>query len=194
MAALLDAEKSVVVGIDFQGRLMELVYRHEELVGSVSRLYEIAGLFAVPIVMTEQYPKGLGPTAPALTEVLERVASSVETVEKGSFSCCGEPSFLRALDAARPPGDRQIVLSGIEAHICVVQTCLELCANGEQVYVAAECVTGRGQEARADSLARMAAAGAQVVSSESIAFEWARSKDHPQFKAVSGVLKGAPLP
>ncbi len=190
---LADAQKSLVVAIDFQGRLMELVHRHEALVPEVSRLLRIADLMKVPVVVTEQYPKGLGPTVPPLREVLDSLDTEVTTVEKTTFSCCGEPAFLEAVDALRPAGDRQIVLAGIEAHICVVQTCLELCAAGENVLVASECVTGRGPEARQWALERMSQAGAQITSTESLAFEWARDKDHPDFKAVSGILKGAPL-
>ena len=191
---LADRRRAIVVGIDFQGRLMELVYRHDSLVEDTSRLFRLADLVEVPIVVTEQYPRGLGPTVPALKEVLEQLATPVRWVEKVSFSCCGEPLFVQALDALREPGRRQIVLAGIEAHICIVQTCLDLLERGEEVFVSSECVTGRGTEARQWALERMRQAGAQIVSTESLAFEWARTKDHPAFKQISGLLKGAQLP
>ncbi|MEM1249425.1 MAG: isochorismatase family protein [Acidobacteriota bacterium] len=191
---LADPSRSILVAVDFQGRLMDLVYRHETLVDDVARAFRLADLFAVPIVVTEQYPKGLGPTVPALQDVLDDLETPVRTIEKTTFSCCGEPTFLAALDELRGSPERQVIVIGIEAQICVVQTVLELLDRGDSVLVCSEAVTGRGPEARHWALERMRQAGAQVLSLESIAFEWTRSKNHEAFKSVSGLFKGVELP
>jgi nicotinamidase-related amidase len=109
-----------------------------------------------------------------------------------SFGCCGDPAFGRALDEllpGLPPERRQVVVAGIEAHVCVMQTVIELLRSGSQVHVCWECVSGRGEEYRRHALERMQQAGAVITNHESVAFEWARSKDHPAFRAMNRLLR-----
>jgi len=190
--ALLDVDRSIVVAIDFQGKLMEIIERPKLVVASAVRLIKIAGLFKVPILMTEQYSKGLGGTHPEIRAAFDAAETEKRYLDKTSFGCCGDPQFERSLSEVRPglPVERrQVVVAGIEAHVCVMQTVLELLRTGHEVHLCWECVSGRGAEYRRHALERMAQAGAAVTNQESVAFEWARHKDHPAFKALSNLLK-----
>ena len=189
---LLDANRSILVLIDFQGRLMDMVQRPAMVLETVRRLLKLADLFAVPVVLTEQYPKGIGPTHPAIREVFDGLATPRFFLEKTAFGCCGEAGFEDLLARARPglePGRRQLVVAGIEAHVCVMQTVLELLRSGQQVQLCWDAVSGRGEEYRRHALERMAQAGAVLTNHESVGFEWARDKNHPQFKALSALMK-----
>jgi nicotinamidase-related amidase len=159
---------------------------------TTKRLLRLADLFQVPVVLTEQYPKGLGPTHPGIRTLYDELATPKFFLEKTSFGCCGDGGFEALLAQARPrleAAERQLVVAGIEAHVCVLQTVLELRRGGQQVHLCWDAVSGRGEEYRRHALERMAAAGAILTNHESVAFEWARGKDHPNFKAVSALLK-----
>jgi nicotinamidase-related amidase len=159
---------------------------------SARRLLRLADLFAVPVVLTEQYPKGIGPTEESLRAIYDGLATPKFFLEKTAFGCCGDAGFETLLQRARPmlrPPQRQIVVAGIEAHVCVMQTVLELLAQGSEVHLCWDAISGRGEEYRDRALDRMAAAGATLTNHESVAFEWARDKNHPQFKALSALMK-----
>jgi nicotinamidase-related amidase len=190
--SLLDASRSILVVIDFQGKLVHLVHRPSLVLEAARRLLRLADLFSVPVVLTEQYPKGIGPTETSLREVFDGLATPTFFLEKTAFGCCGDSGFEALLQRARPglpPARRQIVIAGIEAHVCVMQTVLELLASGHEVHLCWDAVSGRGEEYRRHALERMAAAGATLTNHESVAFEWARDKNHPQFKALSALMK-----
>lgn len=189
---LLDSSRSVLVVIDMQGKLVHMVHRPGMVLESVRRLMRLADLFAVPVVLTEQYPKGIGPTEESVRALFDGLSNPGLFLEKTAFGCCGDPAFEGLLQQARPglpPQRRQIVVAGIEAHVCVMQTVLELLASGHEVHLCWDAVSGRGEEHRQHALERMAAAGAILTNHESVAFEWARDKQHPQFKAVSAIMK-----
>jgi nicotinamidase-related amidase len=195
-AELLDAKRSVVVVIDMQGRIMDMIHRPRLVIEATSRLMKLAELYAVPVLMTEQYPRGLGPTHPEIRAAYDELTTAKSYMEKESFGCCGEPAFEQALAELLPgvPVDqRQILITGVEAHVCVTQTVIELLRQGSGVYVCWDCVSGRGPEYRDYALKRMEQAGAVMINHESICFEWARDKNHPQFKATSNLLKGGQL-
>ncbi len=191
----LDQERAVVVVIDMQGRLVDLMHRPQMIIDGASRLLRLAQMFELPVIVTEQYPRGLGSTREELEAVIEETdpdGSRTRRVEKDSFGCCGEPAFEEALAAARPglePPDQQVVVAGIEAHICVVQTVLDLVSRGTDVHVCWDCTSSRGEEYRRHALERMGRAGAQITNHESVAFELARDKNHPQFKGVNRLLR-----
>jgi len=187
-AELLDADRSAVVVIDLQGKLLEMTYRWERTVAATRRLMRLAEIFRHPVVLTEQYPEGLGPTHPEVRAAFDELTVPTRYVAKVSFGCCGDPGFEHALDEVlpeTPPERRQIVVAGIEAHVCVMQTVIELIRAGSQVHLCWECVTGRGEEYRRHALDRMQQAGAIVTNHESVAFEWARTKDHEAFRAMN---------
>jgi nicotinamidase-related amidase len=189
---LLDATRSTLVLIDLQGKLVHMVHRPAQVLEVSRRLLKLAGLFEVPVLLTEQYPKGIGPTEASLKELFDGLSTPTFFLEKTAFSCCGDPAFKDLLTRARPGlplHQRQIVVAGIEAHVCVVQTVLELLEVGYEVHVCWDAVSGRGEEHRRHALERMAAAGATLTNHESVAFEWARHKDHAAFKPLSALMK-----
>jgi len=190
--SLLDASRSILVLIDFQGKLVHMVHRPAQVLETARRLMRLADLFAVPVVLTEQYPKGIGPTETSVREAYDALATPKFFLEKTAFGCCGDTGFEALLQQARPglaPEKRQVVIAGIEAHVCVMQTVLELLATGHEVHLCWDAISGRGEEYRQHALDRMAAAGATITNHESVAFEWARDKNHPQFKALSALMK-----
>jgi len=192
---VLDCDRAIVLVIDLQGRLVDLMDRPRMVIDGVSRLLRLAQLFDLPVIVTEQYPKGLGPTRDEVEAVIaETDPDGVRTfrVEKDSFGCCGVPAFEQALESARPglaPSERQVVVAGIETHICVVQTVLDLLARDTDVHVCWDCTSSRGGEYRRHAIDRMNTAGAQITNHESVAFELARDKNHPQFRGVNRLLR-----
>ncbi|MBI4863187.1 MAG: isochorismatase family protein [Candidatus Riflebacteria bacterium] len=193
---LLDVSRSLVTVIDLQGKLMEMIHRPKLVIGATGRLMRLADLFGVPVVLTEQYPRGLGLTHPEVRGVYDGLKTPKLFLEKTSFGCCGDDRFERVLDELRPAdtaGPRQVVVAGIEAHVCVMATVVELIRRGHVVHVCWECVSSRGEEYRRHALERMQQAGAILTNHESVAFEWARHKDHPQFKAVNAILREGQL-
>lgn len=193
---LADRDRSVLVVIDLQGKLVDMVYRADLVKAAARRLLKLAGLFGVPVVLTEQYPRGLGETHPDVLADFDALDVPKRRLDKASFGCCGDVGFEEALAAVRPglaPERRQLVVAGIEAHVCVMQTVIETLRQGQQVHLCWEAVSGRGEEYRRMALERMQQAGAILTNHESIAFEWARDKDHPSFKAMSAMLKEGQL-
>ncbi len=199
MPELADAQRSILVIIDLQGKLVGMVHRADLVLAATDRLLRLAEMFAVPVVLTEQYPKGLGPTHPKLLERFDSLSVPRRRIDKTLFGCCGDAGFDAALDELRPGlpvGRRQLIVAGIEAHVCVMQTVLGARARGEAVQLCWDAVSGRGEEHRRWALERMQQAGAQITNTESVGFEWARDKSHPRFRDLSELIKeglpGAP--
>jgi len=193
---LLDVKRSVVVVIDEQGKLMDMIHRPPLVISATKRLMQLADIFEVPVVLTEQYPQGLGITHPEVRAAFDGLKTTTRYVEKISFGCCGEPKFMQALAEVLPgvaPQDRQVVIAGIEAQVCVMQTVIELLRHGEQVHLCWECVSGRGEEYVMRALDRMQQAGAVLTNHESVCFEWARDSNHPGFRAMNRVLREGQL-
>jgi nicotinamidase-related amidase len=189
---LLDVDRSAVVVIDLQGKLLKMVHRSELVIAATRRLMKLAEIFGRPVILTEQYPEGLGSTDADVRALYDALQTPKRYVRKVSFGCCGEPGFNEVLDGLLPdlpPDRRQIVVAGIEAHVCVMQTVVELLRAGSEVHVCWECVSGRGEEYRRHALERMQQAGAVLTNHESVAFEWARSKEHEAFRAVNRLLR-----
>ena len=188
---LLHIERSVLLVIDLQGKLMEMIHRPALVIESTRRLLRFADLYRVPVLLTEQYPKGLGPTHPEVRAVYDELQTEKRCLDKTAFGCCGDQGFNATLDEVRPvpSARRQVVVAGIEAHVCVMQTVIELLRAGNQVHVCWEAVSGRGEEYRRHALERMQQAGAVLTNHESVGFEWARDTSHPSFRAMSSILK-----
>ncbi|WP_336811910.1 isochorismatase family protein [Bosea sp. MMO-172] len=174
---LLSAGNAMLVVIDFQAKLMPAIHDGETVLLNAGRLAEAARLLDVPAVLTEQYPRGLGATVPALAEV-------APAVTKMSFDACAEPAFLEAV-----AGDRELVVCGCEAHVCVGQTVLTLLEHRRRVVVVADAVGSRVPLSREIALQRMASHGAEIVTTEMVLFEWLRSAEHPQFRTVSKLIR-----
>jgi nicotinamidase-related amidase len=193
---ILDINRSIVLAIDLQGKLVESVEQSSLVVAATTRLLKICDLFGAPVLLTEQYPKGLGVTHPEIRAAYDALNAPKRYLAKTSFGCCGDENFERLLTELRPgvePQLRQFIIAGIEAHVCVMQTVLELLRQGSQVHVCWECVSGRGAEYRRHAIENMSRAGANLTNHESVAFEWARHKDHPSFKALNALLRDGQL-
>ncbi|HSJ49233.1 MAG TPA: hydrolase [Gammaproteobacteria bacterium] len=181
---LCDRDHSLLLMVDLQEKLLSAMEADErvQVLGTAKRLLRAATELDVPMVATEQYPKGLGATVPELKALLPAAARGFE---KTCFSCCGADGFPQALPADRP----QVVLFGIEAHVCILQTALDLQARGRQVFVVEDGTCSRHPGHKANALARLRQAGVTVTNSESVLFEWLRDARHESFKAVSALLK-----
>ncbi|MEM7587396.1 MAG: isochorismatase family protein [Acidobacteriota bacterium] len=193
---LAEVDRSILVVIDLQGKLMDMVHRPDLVLAANQRLLRLAEMFEVPVVLTEQYPERLGATRDELLELFDQLETPKRRLSKVSFGCCGDPGFERALQELRPGlavDQRQLIVAGIEAHVCVMQTVLESLRIGSQVQVCWEATSGRGAEYRQWALERMQQAGAVITNHESVGFEWARDKDHPQFKRMSRLFKEGQL-
>jgi nicotinamidase-related amidase len=173
---ILRAADSALVVIDVQDRLAATMPARDALVRATGILLDAAALLGIPVAVTEQYPKGLGGT---VAELAHKLPADCARVDKTAFSAC------RLLPLTRP----QVVLAGMEAHVCVLQTALELAAAGREVYVAADAVCSRSEANRANALTRLEAAGVVVTNTESVVFEWLRDAAHPQFRAVSKLIR-----
>ena len=173
---------SLLAVIDVQERLLAAMPDADRVVARSLRLAEAAALLDVPRVLTEQYPRGLGLTPAPLAARLP-VATA-----KMSFSCCGCPAF----DAAIGPDVGSVVLAGLETHVCVAQTALDLLARGLTVFVAVDAVASRHALDHEIALRRLEAAGAVLTTSEAVLFEWCRSADHPRFRDVRPLVLDRP--
>jgi len=178
---MLQPDNTVLALVDVQGKLLPAIHEHEALVENTRRL--VAGLNAlgVPIVFTEQNPAGLGPTVPPVAELL-----AGEPITKMTFSCCGEPGFLEAIEST---GRNQLLLAGIEAHVCVCQTALGLLDRGYEVFVVADAIGSRAASNKAVALDRMTAAGTTMVSVEMALFELLETADRPAFREILRIVK-----
>lgn len=175
----LNTATSALVVVDIQERLLPTIPSGADVVTESCRLVDAARLFGVPVLATEQYPQGLGATVEPLASRLEGIA------EKRSFSCCGCEPFAQRLEAAT----EAIVLCGLETHVCIAQTALDLLAEGIGVWVAADAVGSRCQLDHDVALRRLESAGAVLSTAEAILFEWCRSADHPAFREMRKLLR-----
>lgn len=184
MSTLSSREFTTLVVVDAQERLCSAMENGAESIATaIARLVEAANLLGVGTIVTEQYPKGLGPTTQTVKEALSPVTP---TIEKTSFSCWGADGFRFAVQAIRP---RSLVLVGMETHVCVQQTALEALDEGYRVVVAADAVCSRNDLDRAMSLALMRERGVTVSTVEAVVFDWLRDARHAKFKDVVKLFK-----
>ncbi|MBI5041035.1 MAG: hydrolase [Gammaproteobacteria bacterium] len=185
LSSLCRHETSALLIIDVQTRLAAAMpaSERERVLRNSGILIEAAKALDIPIMHTEQYPRGLGPTE---AELAERLAGRVRRLEKTVFSCCGAEGFDAAVCAE---GRTQWILCGMEAHVCVLQTALELHARGLEVFVVEDGVCSRTGANHANALGRLRQAGIVVSNTESVLFEWLRDASHPQFKALSALIR-----
>ena len=177
-------EHSALLIIDVQTRLAAVMPERERVLRNSGILIEAALGLDIPIVQTEQYPRGLGPTEPTLAE---RLQDKAQRLEKTSFSCCDAAGFDAA--ACADVTRTQWVLCGMEAHVCVLQTALELRSRGLEVFVVEDAVCSRNADNHANALARLRQAGVVISNTESVLFEWLRDASHPQFKALTALIR-----
>ncbi|MBU6369283.1 MAG: isochorismatase family protein [Burkholderiales bacterium] len=200
---LLDVEDSQLVLVDYQTRLMPALFQADLCVANAMRLAQAARLLGVPTWGTEQNPEKLGPNPP------EMKALCRQTLAKMHFSACEEGlvEWLRPAVPAKPGGNARslpkhlqktpapaesssaIVVAGFEAHVCLLQTALDLLDEEFEVWVVTDACTSRTERNRDAAYDRLAAAGAELLTTEMVLFEWLRSAEHPQFKAVQALIK-----
>ena len=179
----LDPRRTALAVIDVQEAFRAHIPDFAEVAARCALVAHAARLLGVPVVVTEQYPKGLGHTAAEVRAVLEE---GFEPIEKTAFSSCGAQEFVSQLEQA---GARQILLCGIEAHVCVNQTAHDLLARGYQVHLLTDCISSRTAQNRQTGLDKMMRSGALPSSTELALFELMRDARHEQFKAIQKLIK-----
>lgn len=180
---LLSPRESLLFAVDLQERLLPHIVDHEAVIANGVCLLQAATLFEVPVAASEQYPQGLGPTVPAVAAALP---DNVVRVEKLRFSGADATGWPAA--GERNDGRRQIVLIGIETHICILQTALDLLSRGYRVHVVADAVGSRRRLDHDVALARLRDSGVIVTTAESVLFEWCGTAESEQFKAMREFL------
>ncbi len=181
---LCQAEQSTLLVIDIQQRLASAMPDQalQAVVKHTGMLLKAANLLDIPVIHTEQYPKGLGQT---LDDIQQHIHQETP-LEKTRFSYCGAEEFEQTLNRG---GRKQYILTGMESHVCVLQTAMDLRAKGYDIFVVSDATCSRVKHHHKNALQRMHQAGVIVSNSESVLFEWLRDARHPQFKSISQLLR-----
>jgi nicotinamidase-related amidase len=179
---MLEIDRCCLVVVDIQGKLAQLMADKETLFKNARILIQAARILEIPILWCQQVPQALGPTVPEIAELL----GGVEPIDKASFSCAGHEPFNRQLDSL---GRRQVLLCGIESHVCIYQTAMDLLRLDFDVTVIADAVSSRIAENKQIALARLAAEGAAVACTEMVLFDLLKTAEHPQFKPIARLVK-----
>ncbi len=176
----LTAPHGALLIVDLQTKLLPKILKRERVIANSIRLVRVARLLGMPAFATEQYPQGLGPSVAELVELIPERGS------KTAFHCCAVSQLLEQLYARKI---RHVTVAGIEAHVCVAQTALELLNLGYRVQIPADAVGSRHVVDWEFALRRLEHAGAVVSTTEAVLFEWAERSDRPEFKAISALIK-----
>ena len=177
----LTPQNSALVVIDVQEKLMNVMPQRAAALASIQELIGASRVLKLPTLVTAQYIKGLGPICPEIAEA----TPGITPIEKMAFSCCGSEEFLRAV---KDLGRQRIILCGIEAHVCVSQTVLDLLHRGVEVHVPADAVGSRNQIDYERGLVRLERAGAVVSTVETVLFELLERADTPEFKTIQKLI------
>ena len=179
----LNRESAALAVIDMQEAFRPVMPDFGEVASRIALAVEGARLLEVPVIVTEQYPKGLKHTA---EEIIARLPAELKPIEKSCFSSCGAEDFLTQLASRKT---KQVLVCGIEAHICVLQTSLDLLTRDFEVFLLVDCITSRKPENKQVALSRLTQAGAVQATLEMVLFEMMRTADSPHFKAVQNLIK-----
>ena len=171
-----------LVIVDVQGKLAELMYDREKLFSNIVILIKASKILNIPIMWCQQCPEALGPTVSKIAELL----SDVEPINKSSFSCVGDAVFAEQLQARNPC---HLILAGIETHICIYQTAVDLLKAGRAVTVVADAVSSRTRENRQIALEKIKTMGAEISSTEMLLFELLKNANHRDFKKIARLVK-----
>ncbi len=178
----LDNQAIGLVVVDPQEKLLGVMRRGQTIVDNIVRLLQLAGHYELPVIVTQQYRKMMGPITPDIASfILEQ-----ETIDKMTFDCCAVSEFN---DRLRATGKKTVILVGLEAHICVFQTCIGLLASGFEVHVPQDAVDSRTKENWQVGIALMKEAGAVISSTETLIFQVLRKAGTPQFKDMLRIVK-----
>ena len=179
---LIRRDDSLLLVVDIQQKLAPAIHDAERVTANSVRLLEAARQLAIPAFVSEQYVRGLGPS----TAAIQKAAVDARFFEKTHFSCAAEPGVLELLRAAKRP---QIILTGTEAHVCVLQSAFGLLASGFEVFLVADATSSRTPENRSAAIERMRAGGIQIVTTEMVFFEWLDQAGTEQFRALLPLIK-----
>lgn len=182
MTNMLDRKESLLLIIDVQERLVSALDK-DIVVKRTATMAQAAKIMEIPTIVTEQYSKGLGPT---VSQVKSSLAKNTPIIEKSAFSAVKEKGFL---DVLKSFNKKQIVICGIETHVCVHQTASDLIEEGYEVYIAKDACASRGKYEFKQGIERMQANGANISCMEIVLFEWLRSSKNPYFKEVQALIK-----
>jgi nicotinamidase-related amidase len=179
---MLEIQNACLVVVDVQGKLAQLMFDKESLFKNIRILIQAASILEIPILWCQQVPEALGPTVPEIAELL----AGEEPIDKSCFSCCGDERFTAELNAL---GREQILLCGIEAHICIYQTAMDLMEGGLDITIVADAVSSRTEQNKETALDRLSAEGANISSTEMALFELLKTAKHPQFRDIARLVK-----
>jgi nicotinamidase-related amidase len=179
---MLDIESCLLVIVDVQGKLATLMYDRDALFKNIQILIHAAKILDIPILWCQQCPDALGPTVPQIAELL----TDIQPINKASFSCCGDEQFISKLNSINRP---QILLSGIETHVCIYQTAVDLREKNFTVNVIADAVSSRTLDNKQIALSKMQTMGINIYSTEMALFELLKTADHPHFKQIAKLVK-----
>lgn len=178
----LRADRAVLVVVDIQERFRDLIHHMDEVMANTERLVRFARILDIPVLVTEHYPRGLGATAAEIAALWDEF----KPIQKLHFSCCGCEEFNTALAGT---GRDQVILCGIEAHVCIFQTATDIRRQGMQVTVAADAVSSCSKKNRKLGLKAMAELGVQCLGAQMIMFEILERADDPRFGEIKGLLR-----
>lgn len=177
-----DIQNCCLVVVDIQGKLAQLMHGKQSLFKNIQILIKSAKILNIPIIWCQQCPKSLGPTTPAIAELL----ADNEPIDKAGFSCCSQKQFnSNLIDLGRG----QILLCGIETHVCIYQTAVDLHRKGYEVEVIADAVSSRTTENKQIAIDKMAVKGIGISSTEMVIFELLGTAEHPNFKQIAKLVK-----
>jgi nicotinamidase-related amidase len=179
---MLEIQKSCLVVVDVQGKLAQLMYEKEILFKNIQILIKAAKILKIPILWSQQCPESLGSTVPEIAQLL----TDCEPINKAAFSCCGEENFNARLNETTR---NQVLLCGIETHVCIYQTAIDLLRKGFSVIVIADAVSSRTPENKKIAIKRMTVEGVKISSTEMALFELMKTAEHPQFKNIARLIK-----
>jgi len=179
---MLNIQDCCLVVVDVQGKLAQLMYDKQILFKNIQILIKVAKILNIPVLWCQQVPEALGPTLPEIAQLL----TDYEPINKSAFSCCGAEQFNIKLNELKR---RQVILCGIETHVCVYQMAVDLLRKGFCVDLIADAVSSRTPENKQIGINRMAAEGINISCTEMALFELLRTAEHPEFRDIAKLIK-----
>lgn len=179
---LIQPTSTICMVVDIQEKLLPHIKEHEELLQNMIKLIQGLKLLDIPFILNEQYPQGIGKTVKEISEQLD----GITPFEKVTFSCCGNDTTRQHILKSKK---NSAIVFGIEAHVCVMQTCLDLLSNNITPIIVTDCIGSRKQKDCDIAIMRLVQTGAVPVTYESLLFELCKTSLHPNFKEISAIIK-----
>lgn len=181
--SLINVNDSILLIIDIQTRLLNSVFNPTQVLNKSTTAAKAASILELPVIITEQYPVGLGST---IDEIIDAAPTDTKYFEKNTFSAIDNPEIMELLRTSRK---KQVILFGIETHICVSQTAIALTELGYDVFVVSDACSSRKEVEFIAGLDRMKEHGVHIITTEILLFEWLRGSKHPKFKEIQSLIK-----